>query len=221
MGKKVYAVRNGRKTGIFDTWAECQKQTTGFSGAEFKSFTTRAGAEAYLAGEDDEAPFTDRQSTAPLAGDGTMTAYVDGSFDKLSGDFSCGMVVLYQGQEKLFCHRFCDRELAQMHNVAGEIKGAEAAMRFAVAKQIKRLVIYHDYEGIAKWCNGAWKANKEGTKAYQAYYNSIRGMLNIEFVKVKGHSNDHYNDMADALAKQALGLGDTDYATEDFQGLYA
>lgn len=221
MGKKVYAVRNGRKTGVFDTWAECQRQTTGFSGAEFKSFTTREGAEAYLAGEDGEDVFTESQGTEALEGEGTMTAYVDGSFDKLSGDFSCGMVVLYQGQEKLFCHRFCDRELAQMHNVAGEIKGAEAAMRFAVANQIKRLVIYHDYEGIAKWCNGAWKANKEGTKAYQAYYKSIRSMLNIEFVKVKGHSNDHYNDMADALAKQALGLGDTDYMTEDFQGLYA
>lgn len=221
MGKKVYAVRNGRKTGVFDTWAECQRQTTGFSGAEFKSFTTREGAEAYLAGEDGEDVFTESQGTEALVGDGTMTAYVDGSFDKLSGDFSCGMVVLYQGQEKLFCHRFCDRELAQMHNVAGEIKGAEAAMRFAVANQIKRLVIYHDYEGIAKWCNGAWKANKEGTKAYQAYYKSIRSMLDIEFVKVKGHSNDHYNDMADALAKQALGLGDTDYTTEDFQGLYA
>ncbi len=221
MGKKVYAVRKGRKTGVFDTWAECQRQTTGFSGAEFKSFTTREGAEAYLACEDGEDVFTESQGTEALEGEGTMTAYVDGSFDKLSGDFSCGMVVLYQGQEKLFCHRFCDRELAQMHNVAGEIKGAEAAMRFAVANQIKHLVIYHDYEGIAKWCNGAWKANKEGTKAYQAYYKSIRSMLNIEFVKVKGHSNDHYNDMADALAKQALGLGDTDYMTEDFQGLYA
>ena len=187
MGKKVYAVRNGRKTGVFDTWAECQRQTTGFSGAEFKSFTTREGAEAYLAGEDGEDVFTVSQGTEALVGDGTMTAYVD----------------------------------AQMHNVAGEIKGAEAAMRFAVANQIKRLVIYHDYEGIAKWCNGAWKANKEGTKAYQAYYKSIRSMLDIEFVKVKGHSNDHYNDMADALAKQALGLGDTDYTTEDFQGLYA
>lgn len=221
MGKKVYAVRKGRKTGVFDTWAECQRQTTGFSGAEFKSFTTREGAEAYLACEDGEDVFTESQGTEALEGEGTMTAYVDGSFDKLSGDFSCGMVVLYQGQEKLFCHRFCDRELAQMHNVAGEIKGAEAAMRFAVANQIKHLVIYHDYEGIAKWCNGAWKANKEGTKAYQAYYKSIRSTLNIEFVKVKGHSNDHYNDMADALAKQALGLGDTDYMTEDFQGLYA
>ena len=38
MAKKYYAVRTGRKTGVFMTWAECQKQVMGFSGAEFKSF---------------------------------------------------------------------------------------------------------------------------------------------------------------------------------------
>ena len=41
MAKKYYAVRAGRKTGIF--------QTTGFKGASFKSFPTLAEAEAYMA----------------------------------------------------------------------------------------------------------------------------------------------------------------------------
>ncbi|WP_445486948.1 ribonuclease H1 domain-containing protein [Niallia sp. 03133] len=36
--KKYYVVWNGRKTGIFSTWAECEKQTKGFQGASFKSF---------------------------------------------------------------------------------------------------------------------------------------------------------------------------------------
>ena len=38
---KVYAVKKGNETGIFDSWAECQAATKGFSGAEFKSFRTR------------------------------------------------------------------------------------------------------------------------------------------------------------------------------------
>ena len=116
------------------------------------------------------------------------------------------MVMLYSGEELKFCERIQDKELALMHNVAGEIKGAEAAMRYAVANQIEKIVIYHDYEGIAKWCNGAWKANKDGTKAYKEYYDSLEGKLGIQFVKVKGHSGDKYNDMADRLAKQALNL---------------
>ena len=30
--------------------------------------------------------------------------------------------------------------------------------------------------------------------------------MQIRFVKVKGHSGDTYNDMADRLAKEALGM---------------
>ena len=32
--KKIYAVRKGHKTGLFATWAECQKAVSGYSGAE-------------------------------------------------------------------------------------------------------------------------------------------------------------------------------------------
>ncbi|MGJ7922398.1 ribonuclease H1 domain-containing protein [Neobacillus sp. LXY-4] len=38
--KKYYVVWRGRKTGIFNTWAECEEQTKGFQGASFKSFPT-------------------------------------------------------------------------------------------------------------------------------------------------------------------------------------
>lgn len=33
---KVYAVKKGHQTGIFDNWADCQAATKGFSGPEFK-----------------------------------------------------------------------------------------------------------------------------------------------------------------------------------------
>ena len=79
-------------------------------------------------------------------------------------------------------------------------------MQYAVKEGLEEIIIYHDYEGIAKWCLGEWKTNKEGTKAYKAYYDSIKSQINIKFVKVKGHSGDKYNDMADRLAKSALGL---------------
>ena len=88
-----------------------------------------------------------------------------------------------------------------MRNVAGEIKGAEAAMRYAVENGFQKLYIYHDYEGIAKWCQGAWKTNKEGTRAYKAYYDSVKDKLEIVFGKVAAHTGDKYNEMADKLAE--------------------
>ena len=72
--------------------------------------------------------------------------------------------------------------------------------------QIPAIKIYHDYEGIAKWCLGLWKTNREGTRAYKEFYDRASKQIKIGFVKVAGHSNDKYNDMADELAKKALGL---------------
>lgn len=46
--KKFYAVKNGRKTGIFETWAECKEQVHGFKGCKFKSFLSYEEAEEYL-----------------------------------------------------------------------------------------------------------------------------------------------------------------------------
>ena len=46
--KKIYAVRKGHKTGLFATWAECQKAVSGYSGAEFRGFTEKEEALAFL-----------------------------------------------------------------------------------------------------------------------------------------------------------------------------
>jgi ribonuclease HI len=94
--------------------------------------------------------------------------------------------------------------MADMRNVSGEIYGSMAAMKWCLDNGVTDVVIYYDYEGIAKWALHEWKANKKGTQAYAAYYDSIKSKLNVEFRKVKGHSGDKYNDMVDGLAKGAL-----------------
>ena len=114
--------------------------------------------------------------------------------------------MFHNGEEHTFNKAFSDPELATMRNVAGEIKGAEAAMEYAYKNGMKSLTIYHDYEGISKWPLRLWAANKEGTKAYQQYYDEIKKSVDVKFVKVKGHSGDKYNDLADKLAKEALGI---------------
>jgi len=44
--QKYYVVWKGHKTGIFTSWAECEKQVKGFVGAEYKAFGTLKEAEA-------------------------------------------------------------------------------------------------------------------------------------------------------------------------------
>lgn len=45
---KFYAVKKGRKPGIYRTWEEAKAQVDGYSGAEYKSFSKITDATAYL-----------------------------------------------------------------------------------------------------------------------------------------------------------------------------
>ena len=49
---KFYAVRKGNQTGIFVTWDECKQAINGFSGAQFKKFSTKEEAEAFMNGHE-------------------------------------------------------------------------------------------------------------------------------------------------------------------------
>lgn len=202
MAKKFYSVKEGKIPGIYLSWDECKAQVHGYSGAIYKSFSTEEEAKCFMK----ESVSSDANSNIDL---NAVVAYVDGSYNGSEDEFSYGMVILKDGNEYKFSKKIVNKELAAMNNVAGEIKGAEAAMRYALEHGYEKLTIYHDYEGIARWCRGDWKANKEGTKAYKQFYDSIKDKLDIQFIKVAGHSNDKYNDMADELAKQALGIGKT------------
>ena len=139
-------------------------------------------------------------------------AYVDGSYNIETKCFSYG-VVFFTGaedaegnrQELHFSQSFSHPELAEMRNVAGEIMGSGQAMKIARKLGIRELTIYHDYEGIAKWCTGEWKAKKPWTRKYKEFYDEVSRDVQISFVKVKGHSGDKYNDLADELARKAVG----------------
>ena len=47
-----YAVKAGRKPGIYQTWDACRAQVHGYSGALYKKFDAKKDAEAYMDAED-------------------------------------------------------------------------------------------------------------------------------------------------------------------------
>jgi len=194
--KKFYAVRNGKKTGVFNTWDECKEQVNGFKGAEYKSFKTLEEAKNYVDGSDLKKFEIDEN---------TVEAYVDGSYEHSIKLYGSGVVIL-KGDEVItsFSVKGNDKDLVDMRNVAGEIEASKIAMNYCIENGIKNLILYFDYEGIEKWCIGAWKTNKVGTINYKKYYDSIKDNLNVKFVKVKAHSGNKYNDEADRLAKLSI-----------------
>lgn len=202
VAKKVYAVRNGRTTGIFTTWEDCRKQVDGFPGAEYKSFADPADAAAYLGLA---SPAQDCAESFPEG----VRAYVDGSYDAASGRFSCGVIMIRTGADGIIKTRemsqaYDDPEAAKQRNVAGEIMGSKTAIDFCLRNGIPEVEIYHDYEGIGKWADGIWKANNPLTQSYRNYVAKARTRMKITFIKVTAHSGNKYNEIADKLARQAL-----------------
>ena len=202
MAKYYYAVKEGRKIGIYETWGECETQVKGYSGAVYKKFPTYEEAKEFVYNIEENVEEKDMSSIK----ENEMIAYVDGSFDAANKIYSYGAVLFTTEGKATYSQKENDGNLVDMRNVAGEIRGAMVAMKEAISRGKDTLYLHYDYMGIEKWAKGEWKANKYGTQEYSDYYNSIKNKLNVIFIKVKAHSGDKYNEEADKLAKAALGI---------------
>lgn len=125
-------------------------------------------------------------------------AYVDGSF--LKNKIGYGSVIMEDGKILAELSGKVDDKYAVHHQIAGELKAVIETVAYCKNNHIEPISIHFDYNGIEKWAVGKWKANKELTRLYQNYM--IRQTLAVNWVKVKAHSGDKWNDHADELAKK-------------------
>ena len=212
MAKKYYAVAKGRVAGIYLSWAECKKQIDHFSGAVYKSFLTEEEAKEFIelasgGKETIEKKETDNIAKAQqVSTKDHLVAYVDGSYEHSQRKYAYGCALVFQDDVVTLNGSGEDQDYVSMRNVAGEILGSEQAINWAIEHGFSQVTIFYDYEGIEKWANGIWKANKPGTQRYQQFVKEKRENITISFQKVAAHTGVLYNEMADQLAKQALGL---------------
>lgn len=225
---KYYAVKVGRVPGIYNTWSECEKQVKGFSGATYKSFTTEEEARKYVNIKEkisidtsitpnieefwedftiksDELKL-DNQSLGQINNlkDKEALIYVDGSYRNNDKSYSYGYIIIDKSKNfKTGSNRIKSNEFSKQRNVAGEVTGSVQAIKEAINLGYKSVVICHDYEGIAKWATGEWKANNKYTKAYNQFFREASKVIDIKFIKVPAHSGVYLNELVDNLAKEA------------------
>jgi len=184
---KIYAVKFADGTRwLGDNWADCVKQIKGRTGVKHKAFLKLDDAKAWLSG-------------TVVRKEG-LRIYVDGSFIPTSEYAGWSWVAVENNVE--ITNAFGKTPYtAASRNIDGELYAAWKAMEYLAHIQRKG-VICHDYQGVASWALGEWKANSVVAQVYISKIADIK--IWATFEKVSGHSGDHWNDRADDLAKRAL-----------------
>ena len=142
--------------------------------------------------------------------DDEVIAFVDGSYDVSQEKSAFAAIMITSGGNRDTLYKSftknLDKDFIALRNVAAELEGVKEAINWSVTYNKKKITVFYDYEGIEKWANATWKANKKGTQEYQKKVSKYRENLEIIFVKVLAHSGDFYNEKADMLAKKAVGI---------------
>lgn len=208
---KFYAVRTGRRPGVYTTWRACEEQVKGFPGAVYKAFPTKALALAFMGEDLASLPFLPPTDTQPALvpdsdrGTDNIHVWVDGScLPNVKGRLHFGWAyVILDGEREL--HRASGHDVpdeARRHrNVAGEIQAVLRGLEWCRNHGLTAVAIHFDYQGLASWVDGTWKTRTPFTRSYAEQVRSME--MTLTWHKVQAHSGATYNELVDRLAREA------------------
>ena len=185
--QKFYAIKAPTGGKIVLSWEECEKLTHGVKGVLFKSFASRLEAQNWLDGV-----------CAPVPKG--LRIYVDGSFLEGFPKAGWGFIVVENDVEVAHGSGVTAFD-AESRNIDGEVMASYQAMKWLEVND-KTAVICHDYEGVARWAKGEWKAK---SSIAQKYVEACRPLVHrVSFEKVAAHTGVKWNEAVDQLAKDAI-----------------
>jgi ribonuclease HI len=212
--KKFYAVQNGRQPGVFETWDAAKAQVFKFSGAIYKSFTTRSAAEAFLVASPMQA-----QKAMDWTADESVY-YVDGScqYDRRTGAAFVhtlgGLSVASETKRSLGKGTNQTAELGAIQLVLEHVAGqrADAAPKKAKINELAATSMSKPRVHIvtdSRYCHGilttGWtvRANRLLVESIKTQMDDLQSSFSLSIHWCKAHAGCVYNERADALAKEA------------------
>lgn len=218
---KFYAVAKGRKTGIFTSWPEAERQVKGFAGARFKSFKTEQDALAFLADpfctnsgsstknfgkNSDCTPKKKKTGQQPASyeyPENAVMVYTDGGAIGNPGPGGYG-VVFETGETFSGGFNLTTNNRMELLAVIKALEALKGETRPICLHSDSRYVVNGITKNWAKaWKRRGWKKS-DGAPAmnpdlWQRLLDLLPG-LDIRFIWVKGHAGNPLNEACDHLA---------------------
>lgn len=146
-----------------------------------------------------------------------MHIYVDGSYNPQTAHWGGGAAILDDEEtEVLHTIQVTDFDSNGSRQINGELASSIISLEYVLNHsdqfEDKHIAIYYDYLGIEKWATGEWSARKDVSRDYSIRVKNlmlalkVMHQIEVSFHKVKAHSSDKYNDLADQLSKDACGV---------------
>lgn len=199
---KYYAVKIGRTPGIYATWPDCQRQVSGFSGAKFKSFSTRAEAESFVKGE--ESNESNEIEETRETNESNVVYFDGGCRQGCSG----GACYIPSTKQVFYQRALPDPETKKETNNRGELTGLILALTHTQGD----VVVYGDSKYAMGVGSGRWRNKNNDDLIEQA--RNLSKNRRITYRHVYGHTGKYGNEICDTYATKALHLDTYDVMSE-------
>lgn len=190
---KFYAVKNGRKKGVYKTLPECMEQVKDYDDAIWCRFTTEENATSFVNQKINKEHFENY-------------AYTDGSCNGEHTRHGFGVILYTPSETYILQGRTNIIETTYISSLIAELQAQKAVIKKARELSITSLTIYYDCSNAINLILKGYTTTNPKVNAYIGYIKSSLPFININYVKVKAHSGIEGNEIADRLAKQAIGL---------------
>ncbi|TMT00056.1 hypothetical protein FD688_04960 [Apilactobacillus kunkeei] len=219
MASKFYAVRKGKKPGIYNTWDECKNQVNGFPGAEYKSFKTQSEAKAYMGLKK-----TVKKAAPKMSRNGSIKLYSDGGSrnhgNKLGqhvkdDDKAAWAYLIIRNGKKYYDS---DGEFGATNNKM-EVLGLVNALRYIIKQGWQnesidaildsKYVLDSITKGwINSWRRRGWKKSDGSVIKNKNEFIQLSSLLgqfkHLNFKWTKGHADNEGNNFVDKLLNDTM-----------------
>lgn len=136
--------------------------------------------------------------------DFSAIAYVDASYSDNERFGAVGIVLLTSSEVIQYSEIPENLEDCALTSTNHELLAAAKAIKMAKERHIKNLIIKHDNSSIGELAKSHSVSKTSMEEWYKQLVMKHREKMSITFKKVKGHSKEYFNELADRLAYKAM-----------------